>query len=208
MSRRPRFRNFKGNRRHKPLRFWPEARRKPFWRRYLPLWGGAIAAGTVIGFGWAYLPEGGDGAPPARTTSIESYVDELDRSGERPKASPEASDGVRANFSLCHTGGGYNCVVDGDTIWLEGQNIRIADIDAPETHEPRCTSEKELGDRATQKLHQLVNSGTVTLDRIDRDRDGYGRLLRIVKVDGVSVGETLVDEGFARWYAGGRRPWC
>ena len=45
-------------------------------------------------------------------------------------------------FPLCHTGGGYNCVVDGDTIWLGGQNIRIADIDAPETHKPRCASEK------------------------------------------------------------------
>ena len=50
---------------------------------------------------------------------------------------------------MCFTGGGYNCVVDGDTIWLHGEKIRIADIDAPETHDPRCSSEKELGDRAT-----------------------------------------------------------
>jgi endonuclease YncB( thermonuclease family) len=48
----------------------------------------------------------------------------------------------------------------------------------------------------------------VTLAPIDRDEDGYGRKLRIVKVDGESVGETLVDDGLARWYRGGRRPWC
>jgi endonuclease YncB( thermonuclease family) len=109
---------------------------------------------------------------------------------------------------MCFTGGGYNCVVDGDTIWLEGTKIRIADIDAPETHDPRCASEKQLGDHSTVRLRQLLNAGTVTLEPIDRDEDRYGRKLRIVRVDGVSVGDTLVAEGLARWYAGGRRPWC
>lgn len=126
----------------------------------------------------------------------------------RPVPTATGATEVRASFSLCHTGGGYNCVVDGDTIWLEGQNIRVADIDAPETHEPRCPSEKELGDRATLRLQQLVNSGAVTLQPIDRDEDNYGRKLRIVLVDGASVGDALVSEGLARWYAGGRRPWC
>ena len=120
----------------------------------------------------------------------------------------EESDGVRARFGFCHVGGGDNCVVDGDTLYLEGVKIRIADIDAPETHEPKCAAEKALGDRATQRLIRLVNSGEVTLAPIDRDEDRYGRKLRIVKVDGESVGETLVDDGLARWYRGGRRPWC
>ncbi len=120
----------------------------------------------------------------------------------------DESDGVRARFGFCHVGGGYNCVVDGDTLYLKGVKIRIADIDAPETHEPKCAEEKSLGDRATQRLIRLVNSGEVTLAPIDRDEDQYGRKLRIVKVDGESVGETLVDDGLARWYRGGRRPWC
>jgi hypothetical protein len=34
------------------------------------------------------------------------------------------------HFGFCHTGGGTNCVVDGDTIWLDGIKIRVADIDA------------------------------------------------------------------------------
>jgi endonuclease YncB( thermonuclease family) len=124
------------------------------------------------------------------------------------QTSDSAEGSVRAHFNFCHTGGGYNCVVDGDTLYLEGVKIRIADIDAPETHDPRCADEKSLGDRATQRLIGLVNSGEVTLAPIDRDEDGYGRKLRIVKVDGESVGETLVDDGLARWYRGGRRPWC
>jgi endonuclease YncB( thermonuclease family) len=43
---------------------------------------------------------------------------------------------------------------------------------------------------------------------IDRNRDVYGRLLRNVRVNGRDVGEALVRDGLARWYRGGRRPWC
>lgn len=43
---------------------------------------------------------------------------------------------------------------------------------------------------------------------IDRDEDIYGRKLRIVMVDGASVGDTLASEGLARFYDGGRKPWC
>ena len=88
---------------------------------------------------------------------------------------PETA-GTRARFSLCFVGGGYNCVVDGDTIWLQGRKIRIADIDAPETHDPRCASERALGDRATLRLQQLLNGGTIALRPVDRNRDRYGRL--------------------------------
>jgi micrococcal nuclease len=122
--------------------------------------------------------------------------------------STEAQVGESVSFNRCHIGGGYNCVVDGDTIWLRGEKIRIADIDAPETHDPQCQSEKALGDRATDRLEQLLEAGTVTLQSIDRDEDRYGRKLRIVLVDGRSVGDTLVSEGLVRWYEGGRRPWC
>jgi len=58
------------------------------------------------------------------------------------------------------------------------------------------------------RLQQLLNHGTVSLQPINRDEDRYGRKLRIVLVNGTSVGDTLVGEGLARWYAGGRRHWC
>ena len=128
--------------------------------------------------------------------------------GSAPAATPSGATEVRASFGFCHTGGGYNCVVDGDTIWLEGQNIRIADIDAPETHDYSCAKEKELGDQATQRLRELVNSGPITLRSIDRDEDTYGRKLRLVLVNEISVGDTLVREGLVRYYGSGKMPWC
>ncbi|UYY57933.1 thermonuclease family protein [Sphingomonas sp. S2-65] len=115
---------------------------------------------------------------------------------------------VKARFGLCHTGGGTNCVVDGDTVWISGEKVRVADIDAPETHPPRCASEARLGKAATRRLQALLNKGPVTLAIEDRDTDRYGRKLRVVMRGGQSLGEQLVEEGLARPWEGRRRPWC
>ena len=96
--------------------------------------------------------------------------------------------------------------MDGDTIWLAGMKIRVADIDAPETHDYRCQAEKDLGDRATVRLREILQGGNIALRSSERDADQFSRKLRIVMVDGESVGDILVAEGLARWYAGGRRP--
>ena len=69
---------------------------------------------------------------------------------------------------MCHTGGGTNCVVDGDTIWMDGAKIRVADIDAPETHPPRCDREANMGNRATQRFYELVNAGPFTAEQVLR----------------------------------------
>jgi micrococcal nuclease len=125
-------------------------------------------------------------------------------------ASATASRAAAADrhFTVCHSGGGTNCVVDGDTFWMGGEKIRIADIDAPETHPSRCAEEARLGRAATDRLQVLLNSGPVELASTDRDTDRYGRKLRIVMQDGRSVGVALVDEGLARRWDGRRRPWC
>ena len=99
-------------------------------------------------------------------------------------------------------------MVDGDTFYYNGDKIRIADIDTPETHDYGCDSELELGNAARVRLQQLLNNGAFELASIDRDTDRYGRLLRIVERGGESLGGVLVDEGLARWYEGGRQPWC
>jgi len=112
-------------------------------------------------------------------------------------------------FTLCHTGGGTNCVVDGDTVWMDGVKIRVADIDAPETHPPRCAYEAELGNRATERLYQLVNHGPFTAELTgSRDEDRYGRKLRVLMRNGQSLGGVLVQEGLARPWQGSRQPWC
>ena len=134
--------------------------------------------------------------------------------GEMPPALATApvlratADASSSTFTICRTGGGSNCVVDGDTAWIGGEKIRIADIDAPETHPPRCAYEADLGEKATKRLAELVNAGPFDLKILDRDTDRYGRKLRILVRDGRSLGDQLVAEGLARTWDGRRHPWC
>ncbi|WIW88940.1 thermonuclease family protein [Sphingobium sp. V4] len=122
---------------------------------------------------------------------------------------PQVADAIGpARFGSCHVGGGTNCVVDGDTFWMDGEKVRVADIDAPETHPSRCPIEEQLGSQATKRLRELLNSGPIELAAADRDTDRYGRKLHIVYLKGQSVGGILVSEGLARTWTGRREPWC
>ncbi|MEN9718970.1 MAG: hypothetical protein RIQ99_1848 [Pseudomonadota bacterium] len=113
-----------------------------------------------------------------------------------------------ALFTLCTTAPRTDCVVDGDTFWVAGQKIRIADINAPETHGAGCPAEQALGDRATQRLIALLNASPFVLAIEGRETDRYGRALRIVRRGGRSHGAQLVQEGLAEPWRGKRSNWC
>ncbi len=133
----------------------------------------------------------------------------VEETATAPFSAPQSLlSGGSTSFSICGSARRINCVVDGDTFWMEGEKIRILDIDTPELHPARCAEEERLGQAAKSRLHDLLNSGAVTLHRAGRDRDRYGRLLRRVEVSGQPVGDMLIGEGLARPYAGGRRSWC
>ena len=115
---------------------------------------------------------------------------------------------LAATFSLCSTGPRIDCVVDGDTFWIGGEKVRIADINTPETHHAQCRTEKERGKIATKRLVTLLNLGPFAMQSGKRDRDRYGRLLRTIARGGISLGEQLVEEGLAERWKGSRRNWC
>ena len=115
---------------------------------------------------------------------------------------------LAASFALCAEGPRTTCVVDGDTFWLNGEKVRIADINAPETHSAGCPAEQQLGDRATWRLIALLNAGPFTLEIEGRATDRYGRALRVVKRGGRSLGDELVREGLAEPWRGRRSNWC
>jgi endonuclease YncB( thermonuclease family) len=103
----------------------------------------------------------------------------------------------------------HTCVVDGDTLWLQGSKIRVADIDTPEISRPKCAQEARLGQRATNRFIELLNAGPITIVAIEGpDEDRYGRKLRVVLRDGKSIGMQLVNEGLARSWGGRQRSWC
>lgn len=119
-----------------------------------------------------------------------------------PQLMPErvaVADTQQPYMAICGQGQRVSCVVDGDTIWLRGEKIRVADIDAPELFSPRCINEQVVAQQATYRLRDLLNAGPFTVEQWEsRNVDDYGRSLRVLTRNGQSIGMRLVDEGLAR----------
>jgi micrococcal nuclease len=119
---------------------------------------------------------------------------------------PASASNAQPRFELCSPGNFKTCVVDGDTVRINFRRIRLSGIDAPETHPSRCAAEKELGDRATRRLLEILNAGRWV--ETTHGRDIYGRTLATFAVGSADVGAMLVKEGLARLYLNHREPWC
>jgi endonuclease YncB( thermonuclease family) len=100
--------------------------------------------------------------------------------------------------------GAHVRVIDGDSLHLDGERIRLTGIDAPELRQ-RCRDESgrewTCGRAAKARLASLVSSGTVACAA--RGQDRYGRTLAVCSAGDVAdVGEVLVREGYAVDYGG------
>lgn len=102
-----------------------------------------------------------------------------------------------ANFAGPVTGEAER-VIDGDTIDLAGQRIRLVGIDAPE-HDQTCgTASGErwpCGEAARTRLAELVRSQTLTCRPQTYDR--YGRLLARCETATGDLASQLVRDGLA-----------
>ena len=111
-------------------------------------------------------------------------------------------------------------VSDGDTIVIAATflpaplkpelAVRIFGVDTPEKgHRAQCPAEAQRGEMASQYTKQLVQSGQrfqVTL--YGWDKFG-GRVLGDISVNGQSVRQGLIANGFAREYYGeAKQSWC
>lgn len=100
----------------------------------------------------------------------------------------------------------FKCVVDGDTVWLRGEKIRLSGIDAPEKHKPQCRYEADLANEATIKLRDLLSDNKWRLVRTGQDR--YGRTLGTFHTVTSTIGDEPISAGLARKWQGRRMPWC
>jgi len=101
-------------------------------------------------------------------------------------------------------------VVDGDTIDLRGERIRLPNLDAPEMPgRAACREEGELALQAKAKLAETLRTGPLILlhRQTMTSRDQYGRTLARITVDGIDVSKTLRQAGVARLYGFGWG-WC
>ena len=89
-------------------------------------------------------------------------------------------------------------VIDGDTIDINGQRIRLEGIDAPETAQTcglNGGGTWPCGRAAAKALLALVNNADVACD--SRGYDKYSRLLAVCFVDGKEINSMLVRTGYA-----------
>ena len=92
-------------------------------------------------------------------------------------------------------------VVDGDTVELAGERIRLIEPDAPEISKPRCNSELAKGLVASGRLRQLLD-GPVRIERSGRT-DRYNRTLASLIGPQGNVADSLIREGLAVPYKPG-----
>ena len=92
-------------------------------------------------------------------------------------------------------------VLDGDTIDIRGQRIRLHGIDAPEADQT-CLDANRLrypcGAIATRALSAIISRNTIRC--VTRDTDRYGRSIAQCFVNGTDIGATLVRTGMAVAY--------
>lgn len=101
-------------------------------------------------------------------------------------------------------------VTDGDTFRLtSGERIRIAGIDAAETHadQAKCRAEIVQGEASAARLRVLIDGRTDGLTRVGRS---YNGTVARLTVDGRDLAGQLVAVGAARWWPRGKpKPdWC
>jgi len=99
-------------------------------------------------------------------------------------------------------------IIDGDTLALGNERIRIENIDTPESGtRAACASERRRADQATRYARRLLNR-TQDVRVIRNGVDRYGRTLARIELDGWDMGQIMVDDGHARRWSGRRRSWC
>ena len=102
--------------------------------------------------------------------------------------------------------GGPNCVIDGETIRVGGDMLKIAGMRAPKIRAARCDAEEQRGVKAVEELTALLNSGKVTTGDEVREPDGQTRTE--VLVNGQDVAAEMIAASAAR-EAGSLPPsWC
>lgn len=114
-------------------------------------------------------------------------------------------------------------VIDGDTIVVDREHIRLVGLNAPETRNAACEAERRLGYLAKARLVALLTAACGPLARApstcldmarEPHKDRYGRSLARLRAGGEDVASVMIREGLAEPYdcrAGHcpwRRNWC
>ncbi len=91
-------------------------------------------------------------------------------------------------------------LVDGDSLFVGGKEVRLKGIDAPEGRQT-CTREGKswpCGEEARRQLSRMIAGLRVSCNSIETDQ--HGRLLGFCSAGGKELNREMVREGFAMSY--------
>ncbi|TCD16132.1 hypothetical protein E0D97_01450 [Oricola cellulosilytica] len=165
----------------------------------------AVAAALLVAMagGWYFFERfTEEKAPLARNSIFTSAY------GERSAKYDTFEGAAPRRFRPCGAEPHDNCVVDGDTFWLNGYHIRIANIDAPDG-DTDCAAGKAAARDATRTLSKLLDGKLIDIRGQGRDREG--RLLALVSTREGDVGRNMVRWRVAKPWNGRAEPdndWC
>jgi endonuclease YncB( thermonuclease family) len=91
-------------------------------------------------------------------------------------------------------------IVDGDSLWVAGTEVRLFGIDAPELAQTCRRAEQpwSCGHEAAKALRDAAAGREVTCQ--PRDRDRYGRVVAVCRAGGLDLGAAMIKGGFAVAY--------
>lgn len=93
---------------------------------------------------------------------------------------------------------GVASVIDGDTIEIHGQRIRLFGVDAPESRQicvDAAGQDWRCGQRAALELADMIGRSTVRCEQRDRDRNG--RIVAVCHKGSEDLGRWMVRDGWA-----------
>lgn len=93
---------------------------------------------------------------------------------------------------------GRASVIDGDTVEVQRQRIRLFGIDAPESAQlckDAVGKAYRCGQMAANALSELIRRRPISCTEVNRDR--YGRAVAVCSVEGVDLADWMVRNGFA-----------
>jgi endonuclease YncB( thermonuclease family) len=96
---------------------------------------------------------------------------------------------------------GVASVIDGDTIEIHGQRIRLFGVDAPESRQicvDAAGRDWHCGQRAALELSDMIGRATVLCEQ--RDWDRYRRMVAVCRRGGQDIGRWLAVNGWAVAY--------
>ena len=104
------------------------------------------------------------------------------------------------NFANSKTIFGKARIIDGDTIHIKSNKIRLHGIDAPEIKQT-CKIDNQnwyCGKQSTKELKNLINNQKVECNVNDIDR--YNRYVAICYVNEININQWMVKNGWAIAY--------